>query len=45
LIGIKEPYIIIIVKKIEDEFRIVSYAYYNIGKKGAKEIWKRGKIE
>ncbi len=44
LIGVKNPYIILIVKKIRNEFRIVTcYACSDIKKKGAKEIWKREK--
>ncbi|MCM8777530.1 MAG: hypothetical protein NC905_04635 [Candidatus Omnitrophica bacterium] len=46
LIGIEKPYIIVIVKRIENEFRIVSwYVYHTIGKKGATEIWKKEKEE
>ena len=46
LIGIEKPYIMVIVKKIENEFRIVScYTYHTIGKKGARQIWRKEKKE
>ncbi|MFN4227839.1 MAG: hypothetical protein ACK4F0_06845 [Candidatus Ratteibacteria bacterium] len=42
LMAIEKPYIMVVVKKIENEFRIVTcYVCQNVGKKGAIEIWKR----
>jgi len=42
LIGVEKPYIMIVVKKIEGEFRIATcYACFYKKKKGTKEIWKR----
>jgi len=40
--GVENPYIMVVVKEVDKALSIASWYFYaTLGKKGAREIWKR----